>query len=177
MKPISPAEWIRSNFPDPKDLTDDDLNRAAATPPESVYSRIPVVKGIVLHHSATVDGSVRVFRSLHRAVNGWVDVGYHYVIGNGTLSGDGEVEKGRPDWAVGAHTRGHNDTCLGICLVGDLTKHTPTTAQTDALRLLIAELRERYELRPSDVKQHREMSGCETECPGMDLTPLWRIMD
>lgn len=177
MKRISPAEWVRSNFPDLKDLTDDDLNTAAESPPESVYSRIPGVSGIVLHHSATVDGSVMVFRSLHRAVNGWLDVGYHYIIGNGTLSGDGEIEVGRPEWAVGAHARGHNDSSLGVCLVGDLTKRTPTTAQTDALRLLLAELLQRYGLHPGDVKQHRDMPGCETECPGMDLTPFWRIRD
>lgn len=175
MKRISPAEWVRSNFTELKDLTDEDLNAAAESPPESVYTRIPEVRGIILHHSATDDGSARVFRSLHRAANGWVDVGYHYVIGNGTLSGDGEVEIGRPEWAVGAHTRGHNDASLGVCLVGDLTKHPPTVPQADALRLLVTELLERYGLKPADVKQHRDMPGCKTECPGMDLTPFWRI--
>ncbi len=177
MEDMSPAGWIRKRFPGLADVTDDELNHAAEKPSDSVYTSMDSVTEIILHHSATPDGSVEAFRSLHRAINGWADVGYHYVIGNGTLSGDGEIQKGRPEWAVGAHTRGHNHSSIGICLVGDFTSSPPTATQIEALRLLLLELMSRYELHPSDIMQHRDMSGCETECPGMDLIPSLGLLE
>jgi N-acetyl-anhydromuramyl-L-alanine amidase AmpD len=172
MKTISPAEWVRKVCRVPEGISDDELNRAAMVPDESVYSPMEGVSSIILHHSATVDGSVAVFRSLHRAVNGWVDIGYHYVIGNGTLTEDGSIEKGRPDWAVGAHARGHNEASIGICLVGDFTETSPTEAQMASLNRLVADLKNRLGPGPIKVMQHREMPGCRTECPGIDLAGM-----
>lgn len=45
--------------------------------------------------------------------NGWSDCGYHWVI-----TRDGRREEGRPVDQPGAHVAGHNDTTVGICLVG-----------------------------------------------------------
>lgn len=58
---------------------------------------------IIIHHSATDHGDVESFRRHHRNVNGWIDVGYHYVIDNDP---DGEVQVGRPLAQAGAHARG-----------------------------------------------------------------------
>ena len=66
------------------------------------------IGGIVVHHSATKAGSAAFFRVLHRGVNLWNDIGYHFVIGNGTLTGDGAVETGRALPFTGAHARGGN---------------------------------------------------------------------
>ena len=49
---------------------------------------------IVIHHSATHGGGAKSFDSMHRG-NGWDELGYHFVVGNGTDTGDGTV-RGRP---------------------------------------------------------------------------------
>jgi hypothetical protein len=63
-------------------------------------------KAIVIHHMASGTGSARAIDRIHRQ-KGWDGLGYHFVIGNGTLSDDGEVEIGYR-WKiqkVGAHCR------------------------------------------------------------------------
>src|SRR5574342_132619 len=48
-------------------------------------------KYIVIHHSATEKGNAARFDEYHRKKRGWeYGLAYHFVIGNGTLSGDGE---------------------------------------------------------------------------------------
>ena len=48
---------------------------------------------IVIHHSATPAGSAAQFDRSHRQ-KGWDELGYHFVIGNGTGSRDGQIEVG-----------------------------------------------------------------------------------
>ena len=74
------------------------------------------VNEIILHCSATptkMDIGVKEIRDWHMNDNGWVDIGYHYVIRR-----NGEIEVGRPVYAVGAHCAGHNQRTIGICLIG-----------------------------------------------------------
>ena len=59
---------------------------------------------IIIHHSGTAQGDAETFRRAHKA-KGWRDIGYHYVIGNGTYSRNGEVEEGRPEYEDGAHCK------------------------------------------------------------------------
>lgn len=164
------ADWIQENFGSNPDLDTDELNRLGDPPRDSVYSHIECVNCLVVHHSATATGNSRVFRALHRANNGWEDIGYHFVIGNGSLSADGEVEPGRPVWAAGAHTRGHNIDTLGICLVGNFNECSPTEAQMRSLSKLLVSLMSEYGLSSSSIALHRDMSGCSTECPGENIT-------
>src|SRR5439155_15411047 len=51
---------------------------------------------IVIHHSATPTGSAAKFDRDHRA-KGWDELGYHFVIGNGTETRNGQIEVG-PRW-------------------------------------------------------------------------------
>src|SRR5687768_8825904 len=46
---------------------------------------------IVIHHSATPAGGAKTFDKMHKA-KGWDELGYHFVIGNGTDTADGQVE-------------------------------------------------------------------------------------
>src|SRR4030043_214554 len=46
---------------------------------------------IVIHHSATENGNATIFDRIHKD-NNWDGVGYDFVIGNGTDSGNGQVE-------------------------------------------------------------------------------------
>ena len=73
---------------------------------------------------------------------------YHYVIGNGTYSGDGEVETGRLENESGAHCSadGMNFKSIGICLVGNFDIDKPTPAQMQALEKLCWDIMERYKI-------------------------------
>ena len=53
---------------------------------------------IVIHHSATDEGNAERFDRMHKA-KGWDELGYDFVIGNGTDTRDGQVEVG-PRWPV-----------------------------------------------------------------------------
>lgn len=163
------AQWLRSNLSDIPDISDEEMNAAGERPAEDPYVRLDRVNSLVIHHSATKTGCARVFRALHRAVNGWIDIGYHFVIGNGTLSCDGEIEYGRPVWSVGAHARGHNRDSIGICLVGNFCETSPTDKQIASLTDLLRKLLEDCNLSRSGILLHRDVPGCRTECPGDNL--------
>jgi len=170
------AEWIHNNIENTLNISDTELNAAGRKPLDSVYTHLDKVKYLVIHHSATGSGCARVFRALHRRINGWADIGYHYIIGNGTLSGDGEIEPGRPVWAAGAHSRGHNNESIGICLVGNLNETFPSAKQMEALTELLIDLMADHALSSSAILLHKDVPGCRTECPGKNLT-LKEILD
>ncbi len=172
----SSANWLRSNLSNVPDISDQEMNAAGERPAEDLYARLDEVNSLVIHHSATATGNARVFRALHRAVNGWVDIGYHFVIGNGTLSLDGEIEPGRPVWAVGAHAREHNSDSIGICLVGNFCETSPTRKQMASLTDLLKKLLKDFSLFSSGIVLHRDVPGCRTECPGDNLT-LKEVVD
>jgi len=126
---------------------------------------------VVIHHSATATGSAGEFDRMHRA-KGWDELGYHFVIGNGTGSGDGEVEVGGR-WPVqkhGAHTKvanhpEYNDLGIGICLVGNFDVTRPTEAQMQSLMRLVRFLRDRYDIPRGRMYGHGQLKA--TDCPGL----------
>ena len=164
------AQWIRSNLHEISDISDAEMNSTGLQPSDSVYVPLDRISSLVIHHSATETGCAKVFRALHRSVNGWVDIGYHFVIGNGTLSGDGEIESGRPVWSVGAHAREHNRDSIGICLVGNFNKTSPTEKQMASLTDLLKKLMADFRIPGSGIMIHKNVPGCNTECPGDNLT-------
>ena len=136
-------------------------------------------KYIVVHNSGTRQGNARIFDVYHRNVRKMQNgLAYHFVIGNGNSSGDGEIEIGNR-WTRqinGGHVASDylNDIALGICLVGDLNRDKPTLAQFGALDELITYLRTRVgkiKGKPSIVKGHKEINPKPTDCPG-DRFPL-----
>jgi len=125
---------------------------------------------IILHHSATDRGSAAEFDRLHRG-NGWDELGYHFVIGNGTGSGDGAVEVGGrwPKQKHGAHCKvaGHpeyNDVGIGVCLVGNFDHYRPTDAQIEACARVVRFLQQRYGIPRSRIYGHGQLKA--THCPG-----------
>jgi N-acetylmuramoyl-L-alanine amidase len=129
---------------------------------------------IVIHHSATPSGSAAEFHQAHLA-RGWDELGYHFVIGNGTGSGDGQIEVG-PRWYKqkhGAHCKTannyHNEHGIGICLVGDFDQTRPTRAQMESLRRLVAFLMIKCNIPANQVIGHGEAPGTSTACPGHNL--------
>jgi hypothetical protein len=87
------------------------------------------------------------------------------VIGNGTSSGDGQVEVGSrwPKQINGGHVHSDylNNIAIGICLVGDFNHEQPTAKQLEALDELIRYLRQRVgktDGKWAVVKAHKEIN-------------------
>jgi len=117
------------------------------------------INAIVLHYTASDDVSAATIDDWHRQ-RGFSQIGYHKVIRR-----DGSLEQGRPESAVGAHTRGHNEHTLGITLTGaDFFSWYPTPAQYQTLvSVLINWLRD-YRVFPSQIFLHQDLNA--TQCPG-----------
>ena len=129
---------------------------------------------IVIHHSATDSGNSAIFDKWHREGNHWEGVGYDFVIGNGTDSGDGQVEvtfRWREQIA-GAHCGGTpgnwaNKDGIGICLVGNFDRKAPTAKQMQSLLKLVRFLQKRYRIPKSRIYGHKNTPGARvTDCPG-----------
>jgi N-acetylmuramoyl-L-alanine amidase len=138
---------------------------------------------IVVHNSGTRQGNARVFDYYHRHVRRMQNgLAYHFVIGNGTSTGNGQIEVG-DRWhrqINGGHVHSDylNNISLGICLVGDFNRDQPTRAQLDACEELIRYLRERCgktDRGAIPVRPHREMNPPRwpTDCPGDDFPYAW----
>ncbi len=125
-------------------------------------------KYIIVHHSATATGDAETFRRAHMA-KGWRNIGYHYIIGNGTGSKDGEVETGRVEYEAGAHAIGYNAKSIGICLVGNFDTDKPTPAQMASLENLVKDIMARHKIPVSKVLGHGEVKGAATVCPGKNF--------
>ncbi len=149
--------------------------------------RAPVLRErwrfIIVHNSGTRQGNARIFDYYHKNVRRMKNgLAYHFVIGNGTSSGNGQIEIG-DRWRRqinGGHVHSDylNNISLGICLVGDFNRSQPTRAQLDATEELIRYLRARcgkVERHDIPVRPHREMNPPRwaTDCPGDDFPYRW----
>lgn len=113
---------------------------------------------VVLHHAAA-NGSVEAVHNAHLG-NGWAGIAYHYYVRK-----DGSVYRGRPEWAVGGHTSGHNWHTLGICFEGNFETEQMGEAQLNAGRELIADILARWG--GLVVEGHRDLGS--TACPGKNF--------
>lgn len=129
---------------------------------------------IVIHHSDDHEGCCAKYDRVHLQ-KGWENgCGYHFIIGNGSMTGDGQVETG-PRWSrqiQGAHAKTadncYNDFGIGIVLVGDFEHGgRPTAAQYDALVNLTRWLMTRYGVPASGVMRHSDCKS--TACPGKNF--------
>ncbi|MFH1023026.1 MAG: N-acetylmuramoyl-L-alanine amidase [Planctomycetota bacterium] len=145
-----------------------------ASLPRDIIPRVPVRpwKYIVIHHSDTTNGNAAKFDRYHREEKGWENgLGYDFVIGNGTDSGDGEIETG-PRWRqqlIGAHAgnKEYNEYGIGVCLVGNFEEGRPSARQTAALKTLTRWLMERYHIPTTHIRRHKDVrDNGITECPG-----------
>lgn len=105
---------------------------------------------------------------------------YHFVIGNGNASGNGEIEIGSR-WTKqinGGHVASDylNNIAIGICLVGDFDRDQPTQAQMDATKELTDYLRNRFgktKGKRAAVRGHKEINPRPTTCPGKRFSLPW----
>ncbi|HEY0968316.1 MAG TPA: N-acetylmuramoyl-L-alanine amidase [Opitutaceae bacterium] len=153
----------------------------AAPPSASLAGVIAATRGlsirrgrwrhVVVHHSGIENGDAKAYDAGHRRRGMEHGLAYHFVIGNGRDSGDGEIEIG-PRWRGqihGGHVRSeaYNESGIGICLVGNFEKRKPGAKQLAALTSLIDWLRTDA---PLGVKPaftvHRWVDRNHTVCPG-----------
>lgn len=127
---------------------------------------------IVGHHSGVDRGNAAIYDRFHRRERRMENgLAYHFVIGNGRDSGDGEIEIG-DRWLRqihGGHVRNHavNMTSIGICVVGNFESSRPSFRQVAAFRELVDYLRNELLVgRPVDFAVHREIDRNHTVCPG-----------
>lgn len=114
---------------------------------------------IILHHAEASHASVEDINQWHLE-RGWAGIGYNYYVRK-----DGTIWRGRPEWAVGAHAKGHNDKSIGICCEGAYMVETMPAAQLAALKDLIRDIMSRY----GKLKLLRHMDVNETDCPGVNF--------
>jgi hypothetical protein len=167
LRPVAPAPAPpHNNFPSP--------SAPVADVPPSWIPRVPANHWtwIVIHHSDSAYGSAAIIDQWHRA-RGFDELGYHFVIGNGTNSGDGQIEVG-PRWPIqkwGAHDNAldnrYNTNGIGICLVGNFNDTRPTPKQLHSLIRLVVYLMRTYDIPADRVLGHGETKV--TQCPGRYL--------
>lgn len=135
---------------------------------------------IVIHHSANEIGGADRFDGYHRD-RGFDELGYHFVIGNGSDTAAGQIETG-PRWLAqkhGAHCKTpneyYNQHGIGICIVGNLEKHPPDAKQWKSLVSLVRLLSKELNIPPDKILSHGQITG-QTLCPGkfLDLDKLRR---
>ncbi len=125
---------------------------------------------IVGHHSGIGTGNAAIYDRAHRLRGMEHGLAYHFVIGNGTKSGDGEIELGGR-WLKqlpGGHVRNEhvNQIGIGICCVGNFEEITPTPAQLRSFTALVECLKRDVLKTPVRFAVHREIDPGRTVCPG-----------
>lgn len=111
---------------------------------------------IILHHAAGSNFTVEDVHRMHKN-NGWSGIGYHFYVRK-----DGKIYRGRPEWAIGAHASGSNYNSIGICAEGNFENETMSDAQKNALKWLVAYIKDKYKI--NTVQRHRDVGS--TACPG-----------
>jgi len=127
-------------------------------------------KYIVLHHSGIERGTAKGYDAEHRRRGMENGLAYHFVIGNGRDSPEGQIAIG-PRWFAqqrGGHVRNAqvNDAGIGICLIGNFETRAPSAKQLAATYALIDWLRSSQVAPNHTLTVHRWVDKNHTVCPG-----------
>ncbi len=126
---------------------------------------------VVTHHAGIEAGNAKAYDAGHRRRGMEHGLAYHFVIGNGRDSGEGQIEIG-PRWLKQIHgghvsNQAYNEAGIGICLVGNFETRKPSAKQLASFTALVDWLRNGP---PLGVKPrftvHRWVDRRHTVCPG-----------
>jgi hypothetical protein len=145
-RPVAPRLGIALNSLEQPGRTEDQLFQ---TNPAIVPGRW---SAIVIHDSGFVEGTAHTLNRAHEKL-GIGGLGYHFVIENDRSGQDGGIVMGFR-WRsqlVGAHSAGpdsdrFNRQAIGICLIGDLDRQPPSSAQEHSLVWLVQQLQQRFNI-------------------------------
>jgi len=119
--------------------------------------------------------NIQYYHMQGRAAEGkdvWDDIGYHFLI-----DGSGRVAEGRPAETLGAHAGGANANNIGISMMGNFNKQTPTPEQIESLTRLVTFLAVKYGENPSAegfLEPHRHYNN--TDCPGKNMMAILKSL-
>lgn len=145
------------------------------------------VTHLIVHHAAGTNSSsdwgavVLAIWNQHTGTNGYSDIGYNWLI-----APNGVLYEGRYNSSVsnvtGAHFCGTNGNTMGVCMLGDYTNITVSTAARTTLSQLLAwkacersinalgtAVHAGSNLTLNNISGHRD--GCATQCPGNTFYP------
>jgi hypothetical protein len=145
------------------------------------------VTHLIVHHAAGTNSSsdwgavVLAIWNQHTGTNGYSDIGYNWLIAPNGVLYEGRY-RSSTDNITGAHFCGTNGGTMGVCMLGDYTNITVTTAARATLAQLLAwKACERNinalatafhagsNLTLNNISGHRD--GCATQCPGNTFYP------
>ena len=119
------------------------------------------IKFLIIHCSDTPDevdiGAIEIHK-MHLEF-GWEGIGYHKIIRR-----NGEIENGRPEFWIGAHTYGLNQNSLGVCLIG---RNNFNSEQLNSLHVLLLGWRTKYP--KAKIRGHSESIKTEKTCPNFNV--------
>jgi hypothetical protein len=120
---------------------------------------------VVLHGSGRSMGTSGMMQRYHERVRGiQTGLAHHFVIGNGTGTGDGEVTVSER-WQAGLTAADLADAelragSISVCLMGDFQTRGPTPAQLAALDELLDYLRVKLGALRVTTHSHLDQSNC-----------------
>lgn len=129
------------------------------------------INRITVHHDAIVSTDVQSVNDSVKRLNSvrvghlqrnMVDIGYHYVIDPA-----GRVWEARPTRLQGGHVHNQNENNLGIMVMGNFERQSPTPAALASLDAFLAQQMHRYSVPINRVYTHQELGP--TECPGRSM--------
>jgi len=125
---------------------------------------------IIIHHSLTDDNIIlkdfNAIKRYHTQVKGWNDIGYHWVLEQ--VSNRYFWIPGRDEKTPGAHVKEQrmNYKSIGLCVVGNFDKDTPTKEIYQLVAEKCNEIRTRYPgIKVEDVEPHWKYATYKS-CPG-----------
>lgn len=130
--------------------------------------RLSSISQIVLHHSATTEGTPASFARFHIQSRKWPGIGYHYVIAkNGTVYQTQELT------TVSNHVQNANTKSIGICFVGNFDIEDPTTSQLTSVKWLIKKLNSDLKV-PLKITKHNQFAN--KSCPGTRFEKEFKLI-
>lgn len=173
LQPVAPPPHPAA--PPPPTLDVIDRSRWASHGPNPAkLNPMGGINRITVHHEgwkpvwfddfATTAERLDHIRSTHVGTRHWADIGYHYIIDRA-----GRIWEGRDLRYQGAHVAECNEHNIGVMLLGNFDKQSPSDAQMGTLRNALRVLMKRHGVGVNRVYTHQELKP--TACPGRALQP------